>query len=64
MAELKTQSLFLEKPRIEELLRSKRDGVCASPTAAGPTGASHLYALRQWLLVLWPGLDRQKVRLL
>ena len=43
MAEIKTQSLFLEKPRVEELLKSKRDGVLCFTDGSRPYGVPLTY---------------------
>lgn len=43
MAQLKSQSQFLEKPRIEELLQSKRDGVLCFTDGSRPYGVPLTY---------------------
>ena len=45
MAELKTQSVFLEKPRIEKLLKSKKDGVLSFTDGKKPYGVPLTYTL-------------------
>ncbi len=47
MAELKTQSVFLEKPRIVELLQSKKDGVLCFTDSTSPYGVPLTYTLYQ-----------------
>ncbi len=47
MAELKTQSVFLEKPKIEELLKSKKDGVLCFSDGTSPYGVPLTYTLYQ-----------------
>ena len=47
MAELKPQSKFLEKPRIEELLKSKRDGVLCFTDGTLPYGVPLTYSAYQ-----------------
>jgi nitroimidazol reductase NimA-like FMN-containing flavoprotein (pyridoxamine 5'-phosphate oxidase superfamily) len=41
MAELRTHSKFLEKPKIEELLQSKRDGVLCFTNGQSPLGYAY-----------------------
>lgn len=45
MAELKSQSLFLEKTRIEQLLKSKKDGVLCFTDGKRPYGIPLTYTL-------------------
>jgi len=47
MAELKPQSKFLEKPRIEELLKSKKDGVLCFTDGKSPYGVPLTYTAYQ-----------------
>jgi len=43
MAELRTQSQFLDKPKIEELLKSKKDGVLSLTDGQSPYGVPVAY---------------------
>jgi len=45
MAELKTRSTFLEKPKIVELLKSKKDGVLCFTDGTSPYGVPITYSL-------------------
>jgi len=47
MAELKTKSTFIEKPRIEELLKTKKDGVLCFTDGASPYGVPLTYSAYQ-----------------
>ena len=47
MAELRTQSKFLDKPKIEELLKSKRDGVLSLTDGQSSYGVPLAYTFYQ-----------------
>ena len=61
MAELKFQSTFLEKPRIEELLKSKKDGVLCFTDGKRPYGIPLTHNLyNNGLLYFGLGLSGRK----